>query len=177
MDKEPNPYRIGMTQVVMVAGSDDEAEELYSEAIDYFYDKCLYIYPGFTQAPGYRSQRALSSGVQARPSMLGQAPQTWKDRVANGSVIAGSPETVTERLRETCKSLGVGHLMLLLQLGNLSHERTLRNVELVGTRVLPHLRDLWSEWEDRWWVRPISQPASPRPLTAGTRERSTIRSS
>jgi alkanesulfonate monooxygenase SsuD/methylene tetrahydromethanopterin reductase-like flavin-dependent oxidoreductase (luciferase family) len=153
MDKEPNPYRVGMTQVVMVAGSDDEAEEVYSEAVDYFYNKCLYIYPGYTQAPGYRSQRALSQGVQARASMLSLPPVTWKDRVANGSVIAGSPETVTERLREACKSLGVGHLMVLLQLGNLSHEKTMHNVELVATKVLPHLRDLWSEWEDRWWVR------------------------
>jgi alkanesulfonate monooxygenase SsuD/methylene tetrahydromethanopterin reductase-like flavin-dependent oxidoreductase (luciferase family) len=177
MDKEPNPYRIGMTQVVMVAGSDDEAEELYSEAIDYFYTKSLHIYPGFTSAPGYRSQRALAQGVTARPSMLALPPVTWKDRVANGSVIAGSPETVTERLRESCKDLGVGHLMLLLQLGNLSHERTMRNVELVGTKVLPHLRDLWSEWEDHWWVRPLSRPVSPRPLPLRDGGRSTIRSS
>ena len=157
MDKEPNPYRVGMTQVVMVAGSDGEAEELYSDAIDYFYNKSLHVYPGFSQAPGYRSQRALSQGVTQRASMLENRALTWKDRVANGSVIAGSPETVTERLRETCKSLGVGHLMLLLQLGNLSHERTMRNVELVGTQVLPHLRDLWSEWDDRWWIRPVAE--------------------
>ena len=89
--------------------------------------------------------------------MLEQPPQTWKDRVANGSVIAGSPETVVERLRETCKSLGVGHLMMLLQLGNLSHERTMHNVELAATKVLPHLRDLWSEWDDGWWIKPLSQ--------------------
>jgi alkanesulfonate monooxygenase SsuD/methylene tetrahydromethanopterin reductase-like flavin-dependent oxidoreductase (luciferase family) len=146
-----------MTQVVMVAGSDDEAEDICSGAVEYFYTKSLHVYPGFTSAPGYRSQRALSQGVTARASMLGQAPMTWQDRVANGSVIAGSPETVVERLRETCKDLGVGHLMMLLQLGNLSHERTMRNVELVATKVLPHLRDLWSEWEDRWWIHPIAE--------------------
>jgi hypothetical protein len=62
--------------------------------------------------------------------------------------------------------LGVGHLMLLLQLGNLSHERTLRNVELVATQVLPHLRDIWSEWEDKWWIRPIAEERR-APLGAG----------
>jgi hypothetical protein len=67
--------------------------------------------------------------------------------------------------------------MLLLQLGNLSHERTMRNVELVATKVLPHLRDLWSEWEDHWWVRPLAQPVSPRPLLVRSEGRSTIRSS
>ena len=55
---EPNPYRVGMTQAVFCAETDDQAEELYSEAVDYFYNKCLYIYPGFNDAPGYRSRRA-----------------------------------------------------------------------------------------------------------------------
>ena len=165
MEKEPNPYRVGMTQVVMVAGSDAEAEELYSEAVDYFYTKSLHVYAGFAAAPGYRSQRALSEGVTARASMLAQTPQTWKDRVASGSVVAGNPETVVERLRESCKALGVGHLMMLLQLGNLSHERAMRNVELVATKVLPHLRDLWSEWDDQWWVRPIAQERRARLAT------------
>ena len=109
--------------------------------------------------------------------MLALPPVTWKDRVANGSVIAGSPETVTERLRESCKDLGVGHLMLLLQLGNLSHERTMRNVEVVATKVLPHLQDLWSEWEDHWWIRPLARPVLPRVVTDGDDRRSTIRSS
>jgi alkanesulfonate monooxygenase SsuD/methylene tetrahydromethanopterin reductase-like flavin-dependent oxidoreductase (luciferase family) len=166
MDKEPNPYRVGMTQVVMVAGSDDEAEELYSDAVDYFYNKSLHVYPGYSQAPGYRSQRALTQGVTQRASMLDNRQMTWKDRLANGSVIAGSPENVVEQLRETCKTLGVGHLMMLLQLGNLSHERTMRNVELTATKVLPHLRDLWSEWDDKWWIKPISEERR-APLGAG----------
>jgi alkanesulfonate monooxygenase SsuD/methylene tetrahydromethanopterin reductase-like flavin-dependent oxidoreductase (luciferase family) len=157
MEKEPNPYRVGMTQVVMVAGSDNEAEELYSEAIDYFYNKSLHVYPGFNSAPGYRSQRALAEGVTARASMLDQRVMTWKDRVDNGSVIAGNPGTVAERLRASCKELGVGHLMMLLQLGNLSHERTMRNIELVATKVLPDLRDLWTEWDDKWWIKPVSE--------------------
>jgi hypothetical protein len=63
---------------------------------------------------------------------------------------------VTERLRETAKDLKVGHMMLLMQLGNLDRERTMKNVELVGTKVLPNVRDLWDdEWEDKWWIHPI----------------------
>jgi len=160
---EPNPYRVGMTQAVFCAETDEQAEELYSEAVDYFYNKCLYIYPGFNDAPGYRSRRALEMGM-ARSSMstpnafAGRpAPVTWKDRVESGSVIAGSPETVIERLRSTAKDLRVGHMMLLMQLGNLNRERTMKNVELVGTKVLPHVRDLWGEWEDKWWINPVDE--------------------
>jgi alkanesulfonate monooxygenase SsuD/methylene tetrahydromethanopterin reductase-like flavin-dependent oxidoreductase (luciferase family) len=159
---EPNPYRVGMTQAVFCAETDEAAEELYSEAVDYFYNKCLYIYPGFNDAPGYRSERALEMGM-ARSSMQqnafsGRAPTvTWKDRVDSGSVIAGSPETVIERLRATATDLRVGHMMLLMQLGNLNRERTMKNIELVGTKVLPHVRDLWGEWEDKWWINPVNE--------------------
>ena len=162
-DAEPNPYRVGMTQAVFCAETDEQAEELFSEAVDYFYNKCLYIYPGFNDAPGYRSRRALEMGM-ARSSMAqqnafagGAPPLTWKDRVESGSVIAGSPETVIERLRSTAKELRVGHMMLLMQLGNLNRERTMKNVQLVGTEVLPHVRDLWSEWEDKWWINPVNE--------------------
>jgi alkanesulfonate monooxygenase SsuD/methylene tetrahydromethanopterin reductase-like flavin-dependent oxidoreductase (luciferase family) len=158
--KEPNPYRVGMTQACFVAESDDEAEELYSEAVDYFYNKCLYIYRGFADVPGYRSRRAIEEGLAQQGfgvvhRAANQGPVTWKDRLAAGAVIAGTPERVTEQLREACSSLGVGHLMLLMQLGNLPRDRTMRNIGLMAEKVLPNLRDLWSEWEDKWWVRPL----------------------
>jgi alkanesulfonate monooxygenase SsuD/methylene tetrahydromethanopterin reductase-like flavin-dependent oxidoreductase (luciferase family) len=160
--KEPNPYRVGMTQACFVAESDDEAEELYSEAVDYFYNMCLYIYRGFADVPGYRSRRAIEEGLAQQGFGVVQrtsnhGPITWKDRLAAGAVVAGTPERVTEQLREACKSLGVGHLMLLMQLGNLPRERTMRNIGLMAEKVLPNLRDLWSEWEDKWWIRPLAR--------------------
>jgi hypothetical protein len=30
-------------------------------------------------------------------------------------------------------------------------ELTLQNTELFGKEVLPHLRDLWPGYTDRWW--------------------------
>ena len=159
--KERNPYRVGMTQACFVADSDDEAEELYSQAVEYFYEKCLYIWRGFADVPGYRSQRAIEAGLAAEGFGLqtpsrGSGPMTWKDRLESGSVIAGTPERVTEQLRSICGELGVGHVMLLMQLGNLSRESTMRNVKLMGEKVLPNLRDLHSEWEDKWWIKPLA---------------------
>jgi alkanesulfonate monooxygenase SsuD/methylene tetrahydromethanopterin reductase-like flavin-dependent oxidoreductase (luciferase family) len=80
----------------------------------------------------------------------------WKERVAAGAVVAGSPSQVTERLREYCKDLRIGHLLCLLQFGNLDRERTMFNVSLFAEKVLPNLRDIWEgEWEDRWWINPL----------------------
>lgn len=163
--KEHNPYRVGMTQAVFVADNEAQAEEIYSEAVAYFYEKCFHIYRGFTDAPGYRTEKAIASGLAsqgfARENSGLQTPLTWKDRVAQGAIVVGSPSQVTEQLREVSKDLGVGHLMCLLQLGNLGRDATMRNVKLFGEQVLPHLRDVHSEWEDRWWIHPLASQTRP----------------
>jgi hypothetical protein len=68
-------------------------------------------------------------------------------------VIAGSPDTVTERLIEACRGLRVGNLVALLQIGSMPHELTKQNITMYAEQVMPRLRDLWSDegWEHRWW--------------------------
>ena len=40
-----------------------------------------------------------------------------------------------------------------MQFGSMPHELAERNIRLVGSEVLPHLRDVWDAegWENRWW--------------------------
>ncbi|HLF71316.1 MAG TPA: LLM class flavin-dependent oxidoreductase, partial [Dehalococcoidia bacterium] len=158
--REYNPYRVGMTQYVFVADNDEQAEELYSEHASYFFQKSLHIYRGFTDAPGYRSQRSIESGLAAQGfgrSSLAPPNAGWKQYLEQGSIIAGSPKSVTEQLRETAKKMRVGHLMILIHIGSLGHEATMRNVKLLGEQVLPNLRDIWPEYEDHWGIRPLKQ--------------------
>jgi len=72
--------------------------------------------------------------------------------VDKGFVIAGSPATVRDQLTEAIKDLRVGNLMVLLHIGSMPHELTLKNIDLFSREVLPHVRDIWDdEWENRWW--------------------------
>ena len=75
--------------------------------------------------------------------------------VENGYVIIGSPDEVAEQLREVAVNLNVGHLMLLLQYGNMSKDLTRYNTKLFAEQVMPKLKDLHSEWDDRWWPKPM----------------------
>jgi hypothetical protein len=78
-------------------------------------------------------------------------------------VIIGSPDEVAEKLREVCVNLNVGHLMLLMQFGNMGHDLVRENTKLYAEKVLPQLRDLFDDqWEDRWWPKPLQQRAVPR---------------
>ena len=57
--------------------------------------------------------------------------------------------------------------MLLMQLGSLNRENTMYNVKLMSEKVLPNLRDLWSEWEDKWWIKPLA--SEQRSVLAGAK--------
>ena len=95
----------------------------------------------------------------------------YKDFVEKGYVIAGSPATVRDRLREeVVKGLRVGNLMVLVQIGSMPHELTLKNIRLLGQEVLPHLRGLWDDegWVNHWWPEGLREAtAQPLGATAG----------
>ena len=61
-----NPYRAGFLQFVGVSETDEQAEEDYAEAADYFYNRCLHVYSGFADAPGYRTMRTVKAGLMAQ---------------------------------------------------------------------------------------------------------------
>jgi hypothetical protein len=92
-----------------------------------------------------------------------------EDIVERGYVIIGSPDEVAEQLTAVATDLNVGHLMLLLQFGSMGKDLAKYNTKLFSQQVLPRLRPLFSEWEDRWWPAPMSaaERAAPAAFTAG----------
>ena len=160
---EPNPYHAGFLQLVAVAESQAELDERYAEHAEYFYNKMLHIYPGFSDAPGYRTLDTIKAGLLGVTGMSFDRPpyMTWKDLQENGNIVAGTPAQVAEQLEHLIKCLRVGHLMILNQFGSLPHETAMRNIELTATRVLPRLRPIWSEWEDHWWPTPLRERQAP----------------
>jgi alkanesulfonate monooxygenase SsuD/methylene tetrahydromethanopterin reductase-like flavin-dependent oxidoreductase (luciferase family) len=173
---DPNPYRAGFLQFVGVAQTRAEALALYREPAEYFYRRCLHVDPRFATAPGYMSEASLRARVssqvaraaaQSRQSGSGGGGLRFEDIVEQGYVIIGSPDEVAEQLREVATQLNVGHLMLLMQFGNMSRELTLHNTELFAKRVMPQLAGLFDgDWEDHWWPRPVvaAERARPREL-------------
>ena len=168
MGKEANPYQAGFAQTVCVAETDKEAKEMYAEHIDYFYNRCLHVYPGFADAPGYRTNRTVKAGIKSQLEMAAQRARmdmSWEALVENGYVVAGSPETVTRRLNDLADTLNVGHLMLLLQQGNMPRDKALFNTQMFAERVMPNLRSKFNEFEDKWYPKmmPASERATPIP--------------
>jgi len=165
LGKDRNPYRAGFLQFVGVAESREEAYRLYSEPAEYFYGRCLHVDPRFANAPGYTSEATQRAGV------VGQVAQVARMRrfdtlaremdaiVEKGYVIIGSPDEVAARLKEVATNLNVGHMMLLMQFGNMDKDLAKYNTQLFAERVMPQLTDTFAEWEDRWWPQPMKRDA------------------
>jgi len=68
------------------------------------------------------------------------ATRTLQDRIESGQLLVGSPETIVRQIERIRKEIGAGILdcPLAAQLG----DKTLRSIELFGTRVLPRIREL-----------------------------------
>jgi alkanesulfonate monooxygenase SsuD/methylene tetrahydromethanopterin reductase-like flavin-dependent oxidoreductase (luciferase family) len=166
---EANPYRAGFLQLVAVSETDAKAEQEYFPHIRYFYDKCLHIAPELLAIPGHQDYRSLVHTMKNiapdQAQLMAQVPG-WKyrDFVENQFVIAGSPATVRDQLMAAVKKLRVGNLMVLLHIGSMPHELTLKNIELFAREVMPHFRQVWDEegWDNKWWPQRLRNGAGPK---------------
>ncbi|MCY3800794.1 MAG: LLM class flavin-dependent oxidoreductase [Chloroflexi bacterium] len=165
-----NPYHAGFLQLVCVARSEQELQDKWAEHAEYFYNKMLYVYEGFNDAPGYRTIDTIRAGLLAqtisRFGRPGVGTKSFDELREAGNIVAGTPSQVTEQLEQVIKGLRVGHLMILNQFGSAPHELALENIELTAKEVLPNLRHLWNEYEDHWWpqnaiMREATRPAVP----------------
>jgi alkanesulfonate monooxygenase SsuD/methylene tetrahydromethanopterin reductase-like flavin-dependent oxidoreductase (luciferase family) len=157
MGIDRNPYRAGYSQQICVSETDERAEEEYLEHVMYFFNKCMHTPPWFRDAPGYRTRRSSEFAIRSNQAneivQMATVKKDWKTLVDTGMIIAGSPATVADRLIEAAKTLHVGNLIALLQIGSMPHHLTEKNITLFAEEVLPRIRGQWADqgWDHRWW--------------------------
>ena len=162
LGKDRNPYRAGFAQTVAVAETREQAMELYTEAAEYFFGRCLHIDQRFVAPPGYSTEATQRVGLQSQVAKAAAyadkfslLPSVMPLLVQNGYIIIGSPDDVVEQIDELANNLNVGNLMLLLQFGNMGKELAKYNTKLFAEKVMPKLAGKFSEWEHRWWPQPM----------------------
>jgi len=173
LGKDRNPNRAAFLQFVGVAETREKALELYQEPAEYFYGRCLHVDPSWATPPGYTTEGTMRAGMQsqvgraAANSARSKARATeMSDIVDKGYVIIGSPDEVVAQLTEVATELNVAHLMLLLQFGNMNKDLAKYNTKLFAEKVMPRLQPLFSDWEDHWWPKPMTnkERAEPTPF-------------
>ena len=169
LGKDRNPYRAGFAQVVAVAESREQAMELYRDHAEYFFGRCLHVDPRFANPPGYSTEATQRAGLESMVRKAADNAQaiiqgekmsraiTMEEVVERGYVVIGSPDEVVEQITALATDLNVGHLMLLMQFGSMGKELTQYNTRMFAEHVMPRLKPLFDEWEDRWWPKPMQQ--------------------
>jgi alkanesulfonate monooxygenase SsuD/methylene tetrahydromethanopterin reductase-like flavin-dependent oxidoreductase (luciferase family) len=86
------------------------------------------------------SRIAALMTTKRRPKPLNQL--SYQELQDANHLIVGSPETVIRKLRHIKERLGIGALLLEAQAGQMSHQTTMRSIELFGREVIPALKAL-----------------------------------
>ena len=135
---EATEDQVGWSVPLYVAETDEIARREAEPHINAFLNKFLRMPREMLLPPGYTSVRSMLGVMKAKSDIGGR--QTIDDVAAKGMFIYGSPATIREKLEEYQKSIGFGHLLMLLQFGTLPAELTRKNIETFAAEVMPHFR-------------------------------------
>jgi alkanesulfonate monooxygenase SsuD/methylene tetrahydromethanopterin reductase-like flavin-dependent oxidoreductase (luciferase family) len=123
---------------VFVAKSDAEAWEKFERHFWYFQRNLL---KGLIDinTPGYTSIKSTMGMVQNIGEFV-LACQTRADLERGGFVVAGSPETVHQKLGEMLRTVGTGNLLMNCHFGSMDAHTYRESMDLFSEAVLPKLR-------------------------------------
>lgn len=99
-------------------------------------------HPVWSAPTGYSTWESRQAMAKAFTS-LNKEP--FEDQVASGTLIAGTPSQVVERIGEWLEQTRPGMLFLWLSDGRVSQADCMRSIELMGGDVLPQVRKIGQE--------------------------------
>jgi alkanesulfonate monooxygenase SsuD/methylene tetrahydromethanopterin reductase-like flavin-dependent oxidoreductase (luciferase family) len=120
---------IGVQRHIFVADTEAEAKRFAKPAMEYHLANLNWL--------------RTKHGVTGPASRL-NVPRgaTYEDCLADGTVIAGTPEMVREEIERQVAELGVNYLLAYLFLGTMTLPDALRSLQLFSTEVMPKLAKL-----------------------------------
>jgi len=130
--------------------------DLYHRSLDSFGNPRM---PVGIHSPGYVAETDERAWEEAYPSFAEMNTTIGRERGwppynrlrfqhdvgPEGSVYAGSPETVARKIADTVRTLGAARFDLKYASGPMPHAQLMRSIELYATRVAPRVRELLAE--------------------------------
>jgi alkanesulfonate monooxygenase SsuD/methylene tetrahydromethanopterin reductase-like flavin-dependent oxidoreductase (luciferase family) len=134
---EAGPDQFGLTSMVYVAKDEETAIRDARPHLQYFGERCFAIPPQMLMPPGYTSAASLKRFITAR----GSAGSRFDidALLASKEVLVGTPDQVGERLLRNMERAGTGIFMGGFQVGDMPHDKVMRNLELFADKVMPYL--------------------------------------
>lgn len=125
----PGGAAIGVQRHIFVADTGAEAHRFGKPAMDRHLEHINWLRTKHGQT-GLTSRLNVERGAN------------FEGCLADGTAIAGSPQTVRAEIEKQVKELGVNYLLTYLFLGDMSFKDAMRSLELFRDEVMPHLAKL-----------------------------------
>ena len=135
---EPGPDKFAFMICAHVNDTDEKAQEA-GKAFMWRMGHPLKGPKEYWAPPGYFSAAGAAANARRRSTPLNE--MSYQELQDNFHLVVGSPDTVIKKLRYIKEELGIGALLLEAQGGPLSHEDTMRSLELFGKEVIPALKE------------------------------------
>jgi natural product biosynthesis luciferase-like monooxygenase protein len=133
---DPAGRRRASLMMVYVADSVEQARAEFADPVIWYYRTIAkYVAPPKGEAP------VRSYEMYAKTRDLA-ATASLEDLFARKAVICGDPDSVVEELTKAQAVYGFTDLLCWTRLGGLDHRKVLRSMDLMSTKVFPHLRHL-----------------------------------
>jgi alkanesulfonate monooxygenase SsuD/methylene tetrahydromethanopterin reductase-like flavin-dependent oxidoreductase (luciferase family) len=136
-----SPYQLGHLLPIYVAETDARAEEEAAGHLMWLYHYGLRHKQEFLFPPGYVSHASMRHILKTAPEMDWER-MSFRELNEKGFCVIGGVAAVRQRLSEYAHVLGFGILPALLQFGDMPHHKTIKNMELFASEVIPHLRSI-----------------------------------
>jgi alkanesulfonate monooxygenase SsuD/methylene tetrahydromethanopterin reductase-like flavin-dependent oxidoreductase (luciferase family) len=134
---ESTPNDLIILPMAYVAETDKQAEAEFQEHVLYFFEDALRTTPRYLNPPGYVTVPEFRKRLSGA-NVHGEA--NWEDLLAYNRIVAGSPETVAEKLAMWLEEAGASKVNVILQLGNMPAWKTEKSMTLFAEEVMPRLR-------------------------------------
>jgi alkanesulfonate monooxygenase SsuD/methylene tetrahydromethanopterin reductase-like flavin-dependent oxidoreductase (luciferase family) len=135
------PSQLGWSIPVYVADTDEQARREAAVHLGFLFNSLMRMPKDFFFPAGYLTLKSATRVLAAKRG-LGSGSNDPEQLMDRGYALAGSPETVRQRLTEYQRELGFGTFSGIFQFGSLGHEEFLRSVTLFADQVMPALRPL-----------------------------------
>ena len=135
---EPGPDKFAFMICAHVNDTDEKAQES-GKAFLWRMGHPLKGPKEYWSPPGYFSAAGAAANTLRRTRPLNE--MSYQELQDNYHLVVGSPDTVIKKLRYIKEELGIGALLLEAQGGPLSHQDTMRSLELFGKEVIPALKE------------------------------------
>ncbi len=148
--------RYGMPLVLAIIGGDPAR---FSPYVDLFHRALVQLeqpdLPIAVHSPGYIADtdeqaaeeywphhRVMRDRIGAERGWPPSSESEFRNEIEHGSLYLGSPETVAKKLAATIGTLGIQRFDMKYSAGTLPHAKSMRSIELYGTKVIPMVKDL-----------------------------------